>query len=61
MEASMMQDSLYMEDFMNGLLLSGDAAQAGSAMGSGIILVIYVIFFGVFIYFLIFFGNRCKI
>ena len=37
---------------MNGLLLSEDAAQAGSAMGSGIILVIYVLFFGIFIYFL---------
>ena len=38
---------------MNGLLLTADnAAQAGSALGSGIILVVYVIFFGAFIYFL---------
>ncbi len=38
---------------MNGLLLTADAsAQAGSAMGSGIIIVIYILFFGAFIYFL---------
>ncbi len=37
---------------MNGLLLTSDAASAGSAVGSGIILVVYVLFFGVFIYFL---------
>ncbi len=34
---------------MNGLLLSTDAAAAGSATGSGIIIVLYIVIFGVFI------------
>ena len=38
---------------MNGLLLSADAAAAaGSATGSGIIIVLYILIFGVFIYFM---------
>lgn len=39
---------------MNGLLLAADASAevAGSAMGSGIIIVLYILFFGAFIYFL---------
>ena len=38
---------------MNALLLSADAAsEAGSLAGSGIILVLYILFFGAFIYFL---------
>ena len=39
---------------MNGLLLSTDAAAAaGSATGSGIIIVLYILIFGVFIYFML--------
>jgi preprotein translocase subunit YajC len=39
---------------MNGLLLSTDAAAAaGSATGSGIIVVLYILIFGVFIYFML--------
>ena len=39
---------------MNGLLLSTDAAAAaGSATGSGIIVVLYIVIFGVFIYFML--------
>ena len=37
---------------MNGLLLSTDAASAGSAAGSGIIIVLYILVLGVFIYFM---------
>lgn len=39
---------------MNALLLSTDAAaaEAGSTMGSGIIIIAYIIIFGVFIYFM---------
>ena len=37
---------------MNGLLLTTDAAAAGSTMGSGIIIVLYIAFFAVFIYFM---------
>lgn len=38
---------------MNGLLMSTDAAAAaGSATGSGIIIVLYILIFGVFIYFM---------
>jgi len=37
---------------MNGLLLTTDAAAAGSTAGSGIVLVLYIIVFIVFMYFL---------
>ena len=38
---------------MNALLLSADAAaEAGSSMGSGIIIIAYIVIFGVFIYFM---------